>query len=92
VPSPVELPKLAREQAVASLQRYAAEHLEQELGDLPAGLLLDFMLEEIGPLVYNQAIADAQARVLSRVGDLSGELFAEEFPYWPRTEAKRRRR
>jgi uncharacterized protein (DUF2164 family) len=86
----IELSKQARTDAIASLQRYFAENLPEPLGELPAGLLLNFFLEEIGPAVYNRAIADAQARMLQRVSDLTGELYADEFPYWPRADAKRK--
>ncbi len=51
--------------------------------------MLNFILEEIGPVIYNQAIADAQTRLLKRVTDLNGALFADEFQYWPRADAKR---
>jgi len=54
--------------------------------------LLNFFIEEIGPVIYNQAIADAQARRQSRISDLNGELFADEFQYWPRLDAKRRKK
>jgi uncharacterized protein (DUF2164 family) len=86
----VELSKQARADAIASIQRYFKEELPEPIGDLPAGLLLNFFLEEIGPAIYNQAIAGAQARIAARVADLNGELFADEFQYWPRLEAKRR--
>jgi len=86
----IELGKKEREQAVASIKRYFQEELPEQIGDLPAGLLLNFFLEEIGPAIYNQAIADAQARMASRVADLNGELYADEFQYWARVEAKRR--
>jgi uncharacterized protein (DUF2164 family) len=52
---------------------------------------LDFILQEIGPAVYNLAIADAQARLQQRVADLTSELYAVEFPYWPRQQPRRRR-
>ncbi len=87
-----DLPKQTRADAVASLQRYFVENLPEPLGELPAGLLLDFFLEEVGPVIYNRAIHDAQARLQLRVADLSGELFEDEFQYWPRMEAKRKRR
>lgn len=90
--TPIEFPKEIRAQAIASIQRYFEENLPEPIGDLPAGLLLNFFLEEIGPLVYNHAIADAQARMQNRVADLSGELYADEFQYWPRYDAKRRSR
>lgn len=88
----VALPKQAQADAVASIQRYFEENLPEPIGELPAGLLLNFFLEEIGPVIYNRAIADAQARMLQRAQDLSGELYAEEFQYWPRMEAKRHTR
>ena len=88
----IELPKQARAEAIASIQRYFREEMPEPIGDLPAGLLLNFFLEEIGPAIYNKAIADAQARLLSRVSDLNGELYADEFQYWPRVESKRRNR
>ena len=87
----IDLSKPARAEAIASIQRYLREELDTPIGDLPAGLLLNFFLEEIGPALYNRAIADAQARLASRVSDLSGELYADEFQYWPRQETKRKR-
>jgi uncharacterized protein (DUF2164 family) len=90
--TPIEFPKEIRARSIASIQRYFEENLSEPIGDLPAGQLLSFFLEEIGPLIYNHAIADAQARMQSRVADLSGELYSDEFQYWPRYDAKRRNR
>lgn len=70
---PIALSADDRERAVHSLRRYADEELEAPLGDLAAGLLLDFVLDEIGPSVYNRALAD-----------LDVEIGLEEFPYWAR--------
>ncbi|MHB1838232.1 MAG: DUF2164 domain-containing protein [Acidobacteriaceae bacterium] len=89
---PFDLPKEVRADAIASLKRYFQENMPEPIGDLPAGLLLNFFIEEIGPAVYNHAIADAQARMQQRVSDLNGELYADEFQYWPRVEDKRKKR
>jgi uncharacterized protein (DUF2164 family) len=88
----IELAKQARADAIASIQRYFEENMAEPIGELPAGLLLNYFLEEIGPVIYNRAIADAQARIVQRVGDLSGELFADEFQYWAKVDAKRKSR
>jgi uncharacterized protein (DUF2164 family) len=88
----LEISKQSRAAAIASIQRYFEENLPEPIGDLPAGLLLNFFVEEVGPVIYNQAIADAQARLQQRVADLNGELFADEFQYWPRADAKRKSR
>lgn len=88
----IDLPKQIRSHAVTSIQRYFEENLSQTIGDLPAGLLLNFFMEEIGPVIYNRAIADAQARLQQRVADLSGELYSDEFQYWPKQDGKRKNR
>jgi uncharacterized protein (DUF2164 family) len=87
----VELSKQARTDAIASLKRYFEENLEP-IGDLPAGLLLNYIVEEIGPVIYNKAINDAQARLQQRVTELDGELYAPEFEYWPNVEKKRKKK
>jgi uncharacterized protein (DUF2164 family) len=88
----IELSTQARAEAIASIQQYFERNMPEPIGELPAGLLLDFFVQEIGPAIYNKAIADAQARLAVRVADLSGELYEDEFQYWPRVDAKRARR
>jgi len=79
----------ATKELLGSIKRYVAENFEQDIGDLKAGLLLDFVLKEIGPSVYNQAIADAQAYFVARAADLEGVCFEKEFTYW--AQATRRK-
>ena len=87
----LELDKQQRTAAISSLKRYFEENLDT-IGDLRAGQLLNFFLEEIGPVIYNRAIVDAQTRLTQRVTDLNGELYSDEFQYWPRADAKRKSR
>jgi len=87
----IELSKEKRAEAIASLKKYYEEEIREPIGDLRAGLLLDFILEDIGPAIYNQAIADAQTRLAARVADLDGELFADEFQYWARQAKKKKK-
>ena len=86
----MELDRNTRAEAVASLQRYFEENLPDPIGTLPAGMLLDFFVEEVGPVIYNQAIADAQARMQRTVADLSGDLYEKPLGYWPRLDARRK--
>ncbi len=88
----IELNRQARADAVASLQRYFEENLPEPIGDLPAGLLLDYILEEIGPTIYNAAIQDAQSRLSTVLADLSGDLYEKPFGYWPRVDSRRKSR
>ena len=41
-------------------------------------------MQEVGAVVYNQAIVDAQAYFQARVGDLDSECYQHEFTYWQR--------
>ena len=78
----VTLPDASRTQAIASLRQYVAENMDEEIGDLKAAMLLDYILAEHGPAIYNQAIADARAYFEERVSDLGGIFHRAEYPYW----------
>lgn len=78
----IELSFDASNTAVASIQRYFSQHMDEAIGNLQAGALLSFFLKEIGPAVYNKAVADAQARLQARVAELDVEVYEEEFSYW----------
>jgi len=83
----IKLSTEGRDHAIASIKRYVMEELDQEIGDLKSGLFLDYILEEIGPSVYNQAIADARHFFEERIADLDGVCFRAEFPYWAKGTA-----
>ena len=87
----IEIPRQARTDAVASIERYFEERLEQKIGNIAAGALLGFFLQEIAPLVYNQAVADVQERLLHRVEELDIELHEDAFQYWSRQGPRRPR-
>lgn len=82
----IELPKEARQQAIASIERYFEQQLEQRIGNVAAAGLLDYILEEIGPSIYNQAVADVQERLTARIGELDIEIHEGEFGYWRKFE------
>ena len=56
----IELTKEVEQALTASIRRYVSENMENDIGDLQSSLFLRYCLEEIGPCVYNAAIADAQ--------------------------------
>ena len=85
----IEIPKEARKEAMASIERYFREYMDEPIGNVAAGGLLNFVLEEIGPLVYNKAVADAQERMAARVGELDIEVHEAEFQYWRKADRRR---
>ena len=82
----ITLPRETALQLTQSIKQFVAEELEQEIGDLKAGTVLEFFLKEIAPSIYNRAIADAQAYFQGRVADLEGVCYEAEFSYWKPAE------
>lgn len=78
--APLGLPDATRKQAIASLRTYSADHFDEELSELQATLLLDHVLTDLGPAIYNQAVADARLYVEERAADLDAALQKAEFP------------
>lgn len=89
----IELSKEARTEAIASIERYFNEHMEERIGNIAASALLSFFLDEIGPTVYNKAVADVQERLQTRILELDIEVHEDEFTYWQKqAKAKQPRR
>lgn len=78
----IELSKEDRQQAIASIEHYFQQNMEEKIGNVAAGGLLGFFLEEIAPSIYNKGVADAQERMQARVSELDFEVHEEEFSYW----------
>ena len=84
----VALNKDARSGAVTSIERYFQDELDEKIGNIRAAALLNFFLEEIGPSIYNQAVADVQERLLQRVTEVDIECHEDEFVYWSKRRAR----
>jgi uncharacterized protein (DUF2164 family) len=87
----INLSKDAKARLMPSLQRFFADELDLELGEMKVHLVLDYMLKELGPLVYNAAIKDAERFVSDRVADLEASCYEKEFTYWPEKSKGRSR-
>jgi uncharacterized protein (DUF2164 family) len=80
----IELSPDTSKRLIGSIRRYFADELDQDIGDLKARLVLEYCVQEIGPSIYNQAIADAQAHLNRQVADLENACYQKEFTYWRR--------
>ncbi|MEJ8811616.1 DUF2164 domain-containing protein [Variovorax ureilyticus] len=88
----IELNKEARQEAIASIERYFRANMDEPIGNIAAGALLGFFLEEIGPVIYNKAVADVQERIQARVMELDIEVHEDEFQYWRKYDKARGRK
>jgi len=88
----IEISKEARKEAIASIERYFTENMEDHIGNIAAGALLGFILEEIGPAIYNKAVTDVQERLQSRIMEVDIEIHEDEFQYWRKFDQLRKRK
>lgn len=75
--------KLSREQKeplVRRVQEYFQDERGEEIGDLAAEFFLDYMIQELGPVIYNQAIQDAVKLVGEKMVSLEDDLHSLEKP------------
>lgn len=85
----IELNKDARKQAVLSIERYFLDNMDEKIGNIQAGALLNFFVEEIGPCIYNQAVLEVQERLQTRIMEIDIEVHEDEFSYWKKHEKRR---
>ena len=86
----IEIPKEARQDAIESIVRYFQENMDEKIGNVAADGLLRYLLEELGPVVYNKAVADVQDRLQARIMEVDIEIHEDEFQYWRRLDRKKR--
>ncbi len=66
----ITIEKEERERLVSKIKSYFLNVREEEIGDLAAGLLLDFIIDEMAPTFYNQGVRDSYSFMNERVEDL----------------------
>jgi uncharacterized protein (DUF2164 family) len=66
----IKLTKEQREDMVKSIKRYFKTERGEEIGDLGAGLLLDFIIDRMAPEFYNQGVLDSGRYMNERIEDM----------------------
>lgn len=68
----IKLSKDKQEAMINELRQYFYTERGEELGELAASILLDFITEKLGPEYYNQGIIDAYNYMNEKVEDMLG--------------------
>ncbi|MEK3982348.1 DUF2164 domain-containing protein [Paenibacillus sp. FSL K6-3166] len=77
---PIKIQREHKLQVTSSIQDYFETELSSEIGQLASENLLDFMLKELSPHIYNQALADARKVIEQKMISIEEELYALEQP------------
>ena len=72
---PIDLSREARQAAAASLKSVLSGELDVEIGALQAEIILDRLVLDLGPLIYNRALTDARAVIAAKAEDMDEALY-----------------
>jgi uncharacterized protein (DUF2164 family) len=70
--------KEERAAIVEKVRRYFTEELDQEIGVLPAEMLLQFLSDEIGAFYYNRGLADAHQVFADKLDEIGDAIYGLE--------------
>jgi uncharacterized protein (DUF2164 family) len=76
----LKLPREEKDVIVRNVQAYFEEERSETIGALGAEQFIDFMIKELGPHIYNKAIADVRAVIQERNNQMDDELYTLEKP------------
>ena len=68
----ITLKKEIRKNLIEEIKRFFWNERDEELSDLAAEIILDFVLNTIGPHIYNVGINDAYGFMNEKIEDLFG--------------------
>lgn len=68
----IKIPKDKRQEMVAHIQDFFQKERDEEIGDLAAGIILDFFIDKLGPEIYNQGVNDSYNYLNDRIIDVLG--------------------
>ena len=77
---PIKLPLEEKAEIIRNVQAYFELERSESIGDLGADQLIDFMIKELGPYIYNKAVADARQLIQEKVNQIEDELYSLEKP------------
>ncbi|MFC4557628.1 DUF2164 domain-containing protein [Virgibacillus kekensis] len=70
--SKFDLPKEKKDDLVKEIKAYFLDERNEEIGDLAAMLMLEFIMESIAPVFYNLGVEDSHTYMGEKLDDLFG--------------------
>ena len=68
--SKIKLTDPIREKLIYELQEYFRKERDEDLKHLGAYLMVDFIVDELGPMIYNQALLDVHGLMEDKIEDI----------------------
>nr|WP_314261919.1 DUF2164 domain-containing protein [uncultured Devosia sp.] len=75
---PIKFSKEETKAIVGEIQDYFRNELDQDIGVIPAEMLMQFFAEQMGAYFYNRGLYDAQGAMKERMDSLHDDLYSLE--------------
>jgi uncharacterized protein (DUF2164 family) len=66
----IKLTREKKDEMVSQIKNHFLKEREEEIGNLAAGLMLEFITEELAPEFYNQGVQDSYLCMQDMIEDL----------------------
>lgn len=66
----IEFSKERRDLLLSEIKKFYSSERDETIGELAAGMILDFIMEKIAPEIYNQGVYDSYAYMKESTEDL----------------------
>ncbi|RBW68823.1 DUF2164 domain-containing protein [Bacillus taeanensis] len=76
----IRLSKEHKNQIINELKDFFYNERSEEIGDLAAENMLNFVIKEIGPYFYNQGVTDAKVMVEQKLMNVEEDILSLEKP------------
>lgn len=74
----IKMPREQKTGIIHSVQGYFERERAEHIGDLGAEQLIDFMIQELAPYIYNKALEDAKHVIYEKMNQIEDELYTLE--------------
>ena len=75
---PIKFDRDETKAIVGEIQDYFRDELDQDIGAIPAEMLMMFFADKMGAYYYNRGLYDAQAALKERMDSLHDDLYSLE--------------
>jgi len=75
---PIKFDRDETKAIVGEIQDYFRDELDQDIGAIPAEMLMMFFADKMGAYYYNRGVYDAQAALKERMDSLHDDLYSLE--------------
>lgn len=74
----IELSTERKEKLLSEIKAFFLDEMDEDIGDLKAGMILDFILSKAGTEIYNQALLDSKIWFKKKIDDLEADFYTLE--------------